>query len=180
MRVVFAILALLIPAAAGAGEDPRVSVRTTGNGTYQVSAQFGVAVSPAVARAVLTDYEGIPRFLPDVRRSRVVERGEGRALVEQEAVSKFMFFSKRVQLLLEVAEGDDVIHFRDQSGVSFTSYEGSWTIIPQGHGVELVYELTAAPSFDVPLFVIRRVLGADARDMAEHMRVEMMARAAAR
>ena len=177
--VILALATMAAPAVA-AGQDPLVSVRNTGSGTYQVSAQFSVAAPPAVARAVLTDYAGIPRFLPDVRRSRVVERGEGRALVEQEAVSKFMFFSRRIHLLLDVEEGADVIRFRDQSGLSFTRYEGSWTISPEGQGVELVYELTAAPSFDVPLFVIRKVLGADAREMTQHMRAEMMARAAAR
>lgn len=179
MRALLAALALVVAAApAAAGEDPRVSVQETGTGTYVVSARFTVAAPPAVARAVLTDYAGIPRFLPDVRHSRVVERSEGRALVEQEAVSKFMFFAKRVELLLEVEEGAEVIRFRDQCGRSFAVYEWSWTILPQGSGVELVYELTAQPTFDAPLFVIRKVLSADAREMAERLRNEMVARAA--
>jgi hypothetical protein len=180
MRVLLAIVALMMPAAvsAAAGEDPRVTVQDMANGTYRVSARFTVAAPAAVARAVLTDYAGIPRFLPDVRSSRIVERTEGRALVEQEAVSKFMFFSKRVHLVLDVEEGADVIRFRDQCGKSFALYEGSWTIVAQGSGVELAYELTAQPTFDVPLFVIRKVLSADAREMAERLRAEMVARSA--
>lgn len=169
---------MLSAAPVAAGKDPRISVQETTSGTYRVSARFAVAAPAAVARAVLTDYAGIPRFLPDVRHSRVVERSEGRALVEQEAVSKFMFFAKRVQLLLEVEEGAEVIRFRDQCGRSFAVYEWSWTILPQGSGVELVYELTAQPTFDAPLFVIRKVLSADAREMAERLRTEMVARAA--
>jgi hypothetical protein len=180
MRVLLAILVLIGSAAsAAAGEDPRVSVRDMGNGTYRVSAQFTVAAPAAVARAVLTDYADIPRFLPDVRHSRIVERSDGRALVEQEAVSKFMFFSRRVHLLLDVQEGPDVIRFRDQCGKSFAIYEGSWTIVPQDGGVELIYELAAQPTFDVPLFVIRKVLSADAREMATRLRAEMVSRSIA-
>lgn len=180
MGVLFAVLALMMPAvAAAAGEDPRVSVQEMANGTYRVSARFNVAAPAAVAREVLIDYAGIPRFLPDVRSSRVVERTEGRALVEQEAVSKFMFFSKRVHLVLDVEEGADVIRFRDQCGKSFALYEGSWTIVARGSGVELAYELTAQPTFDVPLFVIRKVLSADAREMAERLRTEMESRSVA-
>jgi hypothetical protein len=181
MRAWLAILTLLLPAVAGAaaGEDPRVVVQEASKGTYRVSARFLVDVPGAVARDVLTDYVNIPRMIPDVKVSRVLRRGPDTAVVEQEAVSKFMFFSKRVRLILDIREGTDCIRFRDTSGESFHLYEGSWTIIPQEQGVELVYELTAAPAFDAPLFAVRRALSADARDMSQRLRTEMLTRAAA-
>ena len=54
--------------------------------------------------AVLTDYERIPQFMPDMEISRVLERTASGAVVEQEAVSRFMLFSKRVHLVLDVVE----------------------------------------------------------------------------
>jgi len=46
-------------------------------------------------------YESIPRFMPDVTRSVVRARQPGRAIVEQEAVSRVALFVKRVRLVLE-------------------------------------------------------------------------------
>lgn len=179
MPLLLAVLALMLPAAAAAeGEAPRVSVQESAKGTYIVTARFSVTVSPAAAYAVLTDYAEIPRVIPDVKQSRILERADGRAVVEQEAVSKFMFFSKRVHLRLDIEEDATQIRFRDICGQSFARYEGSWTIVPQASGVELHYELIAQPTFDVPLFVIRKVLSADAREMAERLREEMLARMA--
>ena len=64
-------------------------------------ARFLVDQPPSVVLAVLTDYEHIPRFMPDVRTSIVRSEAIGRAVVEQEAVSGVMMFSKRVHLVLE-------------------------------------------------------------------------------
>ena len=82
----------------------------------------------SVALTVLTDYEQIPRFMPDVRTSPVIERGDDYAVVEQEAVAKFMLFSKRIHLVLEVQEHAGTIRFRDRCGKSFKRYEGAWTV----------------------------------------------------
>lgn len=146
MRARLTFLVLVLAAApAAAGEEPRVLVQETVKGTYAVSARFNVAVGADVAFAVLTDYASIPRIIPDVKQSRIVERAGTRVIVEQEAVSKFMLFSKRVRLVLHIDEGENEIRFRDACGESFALYEGSWTIEPHAGGVELHYELTARP-----------------------------------
>ena len=167
-----------LAAATAPGDVPVVSVREEGR-AYVVSAQFRVAEPAVVVRAVLTDYEQIPRFMPGVRTSRVLERGEGHVRLEQEAMSKFMMFSKRVHLVLDIAEGPDVIRFRDVCGKSFTSYEGTWTIADRGDHTAVEYGLTATPAFDVPGFVLRRLLDRDARAMIEGLRSEMATRAMA-
>ena len=176
---VLAMLGLPLAAARPAGDTPVISVRDDGAG-YVVSAQFSVAESPAIVRAVLTDYEGISRFMPGVRTSRVLERTGDSARLEQEAVSRFMMFSKRVHLVLDVTEGDDAIRFRDLCGKSFIRYEGIWLIARRGDSTKIQYELTAEPAFDVPGFVLRKLFDRDARTMIEGLRSEMAARSPAR
>jgi ribosome-associated toxin RatA of RatAB toxin-antitoxin module len=161
---------------AGATEAPVLSVTDTGGGVYVVAARFGVPEAPAVVHAVLTDYAEIPRFMPGVRTSRVLERTDGGVRLEQEAVSKYMMFSKKVHLVLDVQEAAALIRFRDVCGRSFAVYEGSWTITPQGAGSELVYALKAKPAFGVPGMVLRKLLDRDARDMIEGLRTEIAAR----
>jgi hypothetical protein len=168
------LLALLLAVAAPAA--PAISVEEGGGG-YTVAARFTVAEPDDVVREVLTDYANIPRFMPDVKASEVVAREAGHVRVQQEAVSKYLFFSKRVHLVLDVEEGAEVIRFRNRCPQSFTHYEGAWTIRRQGAYTEVHYELRAQPAFTVPGFVLRRLLNRDAGVMIERLRAEIAARA---
>ena len=162
-------------AMADAGPAPIVTVREE-RGVYSVSARFHVPEPPAVALAVLTDYENIPRFLPDVTSSVVRERSETRLVVEQEAVSRMMMFSKKVHLMLEIFEEAGAIRFRDRCGRSFEQYEGAWRVAASGTGSEITYELTAKPSFDVPEFILKRLLKRDSTRTIERLGAEIEAR----
>jgi hypothetical protein len=175
--LVTAITILSAALAAAAADEAVVSVRQTGDGAYTVAARFSVAEPADVVRAVLTDYANIPRFMPDVRASDVVEREDGYARVEQEAVSKFLLFSKRVHLVLDVEESANVIRFRDRCKKSFRAYEGAWTIVERDGQTEIAYELSAVPAFAVPEFVLRKLLNRDARVMIERLRTEIASRA---
>ena len=163
--------------AAGPSDIPAVQV-SEANGVYSVVARFTVAELPADVLAVLTDYAHIPSFMPGIRTSIVHERAEGRAVVEQEAVSKLMMFSKRVHLMLEVEEQSGGMTFRDRCGKSFKQYEGSWRVSRQGALTTVVYELKADPSFEVPEFMLKRLLKRDSGDMIEQLRREVTRRAA--
>ena len=155
--------------------QPAVTVREA-RGIYSVTARFEVPQAPALALAVLTDYEQIPRFMPGVKTSLVLERSPGRAVVEQEAVSRLMLFSKRVHLVLEITESADSLIFRDRSGRSFTRYEGTWLLCEVNGQTQILYQLTAQPSFDVPEFLLKRLLRRDSGQMIEGLRREIAAR----
>ncbi len=175
-------VALSVPAAlaaAATGEPPDVTIDRDGE-AYTVSAQFVVPQPPDVVLEVLTDFEGIPRFVPDIARSVVVEQNGTTRVVEQEAVSHAMMFSKRVHLQLVVEEAPDGLTFRDRLGRSFRRYEGQWRLTPCASGTLVLYRLVADPSFSVPSFVIRRVLSRDAGTMIEGLRAEMATRATRR
>jgi ribosome-associated toxin RatA of RatAB toxin-antitoxin module len=165
---------------AGAAQAPAVAVRSNGDGVYAIVARFSVPESTRVVQAVLTDYPNIPRFMPTVRTSRILEQTDGRVRVEQQAVSKFMMISRTVHLVLDVEESEGAIRFRDSCHKSFVVYEGSWTITSEVSGTELVYELTAKPAFGVPGMVLRKLLDRDAREMIDGLRAEIARRASSR
>ena len=175
--VMFAGLTLVVPLTAADDPtwQPAVTVREA-RGIYSVTARFQVPQSPALALAVLTDYAQIPRFMPGVETSLVLERSPGRAVVEQEAVSRMMLFSKRVHLVLEITESADSLIFRDRSGRSFTRYEGTWLLCEVNGQTQILYELTAQPSFDVPEFLLKRLLRRDSGQMIDGLRREIAAR----
>jgi ribosome-associated toxin RatA of RatAB toxin-antitoxin module len=158
------------------GAQPAPVTVREARGVYTVTAAFATEQPAAVVHAVLTDYEAIPRYMPDVRSSRVLERGESRTVIAQEAVAKVLFFSKTVHLVLEVDEAPTTIAFRDRCGSSFTRYEGRWTLREEGGRTQVAYELAAKPAFDVPEFLLSRLLRRDADRMIERLRREITAR----
>ena len=175
-----AMVALFVCGAVGlfaAGPpEPRVTVREA-EGTYSVTASFAVSQPASAAISTLTDYERIPRFMPDVRSSQVLVRSEDHVVVEQEALARFMMFSKAVHVVLEIQLTPGAIRFRDRCGRSFSLYEGSWTISERDGYTAVTYELSARPSFDVPQFVLTRLLKRDATRMIERLQQEIAARA---
>lgn len=178
LSVAAAVFLLLRPSAASAQpSSPDITVHEA-RGVYTVVARFVVDQPPAVALAVLSDYEQIPRFMPGVRSSTVLERGTGRSVVEQEAVSSVMMFSKRVHLVLEIDEQPDALVFRDRCGRSFARYQGAWRVAPEGGHTSITYELTAEPSFDVPGFMLKRILKRDSTEMIGRLQLEIIARGA--
>jgi len=163
--------------AAGSGEDSQAITVREAQGVFTVAARFTVPASPAIAMAVLTDYNNIPRFLPNVRTSRQLERTDGRAMVEQEALVRFMFFSTRIHLLLEIDETASTVRFVDRCGKSFARYQGAWTLTTSDDNrVDVRYELTAQPTFGAPAFLVRRLMQRDASDQIRRLRDEMTAR----
>jgi len=147
------------------------------SGVYNVAATFTVTHAASTAIAVLTDYAQIPRFMPEVRMSTVLEQAADRAIVEQEAIARFMMFSKRIHLVLEVQEEGGTIRFRDRCGSSFARYEGRWTIAEKDGYTRITYELSAQPSFEVPEFLLKRLFKRDATHMIERLKTEIGARA---
>jgi ribosome-associated toxin RatA of RatAB toxin-antitoxin module len=154
---------------------PAVSV-SEARGIYTVAARFTVPETAAAVLAVLTDYERIPRFMPEIVSSVVVERTPDRAVVKQEAVSRFMMFSKRVHLVLDIHEDAAAIRFRDRCGRSFAQYDGGWRIAESNGRTDVVYELIAEPSFDVPDFLLKRLLRRNSIEMIDRLRDEIRSR----
>ena len=174
-----AALSVLLQASLVSAEQSsgNVTVREE-KGVYTVVARFLVDQPASVALTVLTDYEQIPRFMTDVRTSIVRSRGTGWAVVEQEAESRLMMFSKRIHLVLLIEEQPDALIFRDRCGQTFVRYEGAWRLSSEDGHTVITYELTAEPSFDVPGVILKRVLRRDSSRMIVSLQREIAARAA--
>jgi hypothetical protein len=82
-----------------------------------------------------------------------------------------------VHLVLEVIETGESLKFTDRCRKSFKSYDGSWQIESRGSGSIVTYELSAEPAFDVPEFILRRLLKRDSGQLINRLRVEFANRA---
>jgi ribosome-associated toxin RatA of RatAB toxin-antitoxin module len=177
LLLVVALLCAGVARGQASAAEPDVTIGRDGE-AFTVTARFDVPYPVSTVFEVLSDYGDIPRFMPDIKKSIVHERSGGRTLVEQEAVSRVMLFSKRVHLMLEVERTSDALRFHDTSRRSFHRYDGSWLVSRQGTRTVVHYRLAADPAFSVPQFLVRRLLERDAYETIDRLRAEMAARAA--
>jgi hypothetical protein len=174
LLAVFVLAAGALPAAAATPVDLTV---TDKDGHYQVRGAFRVVASIDTAWAVLTDYDGIPRFVKSVRASSVERGTYGPRHVNQEAVQKVLLFRKTVHVALEIEEDRPFrVGFRDVLKRDFRKFEGSWTIEPAGDSLTVRYTLDAEPLTQPPGLVGRMVMSGSAHDQLEQVRAEILRR----
>lgn len=155
---------------------PRVSVTGAERGAYRIEGSFRVDAPPAVAWAVLTDYDKLSSFVSSMRSSSSARLESGGLVVTQEAVGRAGPFSRTLHVVLDVTEAPPSrIEFHDVSGASFHSYVGAWAIDADGAGARVTYTLEARPHSSPPLFG-RSILASNARGLLEQVRLEMVRR----
>lgn len=137
------------------------SSRTTvsvgrGSDGLEVEGRCRVPASRATVWAVLTDYDGIDRFVSSMRESRVTERTGDHLLVEQVATGRILLFKRNLRVVLKIQEQpQNTIRFEDVLHKDFVTYRGSWQIEAHGPEVEIVYRVTARPAFHIPDMLAR-------------------------
>jgi hypothetical protein len=137
----------------GQAADPVFLAFQEKNHSYDINGSFDVAAEPSVVWDVLTGYEHIPQFVGSLKKSHVDEDlGPYHFLLEQEFEGGFLFFTKRVRVVLDVHETwYQTIDFTDIDHKDFDFYQGSWNLLPDpGKGLKIVYILKAKQNFDAP------------------------------
>lgn len=165
-----------LPAATHGETGTDLSVTREPDGVYRIHGAFTVAAPRSVVWAVLTDYANLPSFVSSLRSSEVTARDAAGVTVAQHAQGKVGPFSRSLHVTLHVVETEPHrIQFSDLSRRSFTSYAGRWDIGDTAGGIRVTYHLLARPHAAPPLFG-RSILGRNARDLLEQVRLEMVRR----
>jgi len=156
-----------------------VALVTPGPEGLRVEGRFAVAASTATAWEVLTDYDGIPRFVSSMKASHTVERNDGAVVVEQEAVGRLLFFRRRLHTTLHVQESPmSSIRFEDVLHKDFIRYRGEWRIVEHGRSVDVLYQVVARPASAIPDFVARPLFQRAVRQLLTEIEKEIEHRAA--
>jgi carbon monoxide dehydrogenase subunit G len=113
---------------------------------YIVNAVFFAPAPPKVAWDVLTDFDKLQGWVPNVAESKVVKREESAVVVEQRGVAKYGAAS-----FPYVAERR--IELRPPSGIKTAQVKGSMkrvestiSLEAEGKGTRIVYHLEIVPS----------------------------------
>ena len=126
-----------------------------------------------IAWEVLSNYDDLARFIPDIQSSRVLKRDAGGLLVEQKGEFGVLFFRHAVDVTMEVSEEPPRrIVARAVSG-SMKNMETRYDLLPSENGVRLGYYGRFVPDFFIPpligLTIVRRTLERRFRAMADEI-----------
>jgi carbon monoxide dehydrogenase subunit G len=121
-----------------------------------ITASADMQVAPGTVWAVISDYDRLAEFIPDMRSSRVIRRDGDQVLIEQTGEFGFLFFRRPVEVRLAVAESPPRRIVAHAVGGNLQSLEGRYAIesLPGGE-VRLSYSGRLVPGFQVPRFVSR-------------------------
>jgi carbon monoxide dehydrogenase subunit G len=138
-----------------------------------VAASADLKADLQVAWEVLSNYDDLARFIPDIRSSRVLKRDAGGLVVEQKGDFGVLFFRHAVEVTMEVSEEPQRrIVARAISG-SMKDMETRYDLLPSERGVKLGYYGRFVPDFFLPpligLPLVRRSLERRFRAMAEEI-----------
>jgi ribosome-associated toxin RatA of RatAB toxin-antitoxin module len=164
---------LLLVCVAAVATAADISVQATRDGdAVEVEAVAELAVSPARAWEVLTDYNRLSQFVPDLHESRVVSREGARAVVEQKGAARFLFFTYPIEVRLAVTEYPRQRIESHAVAGNFRELRSVYTLEPREGGVRLRYQGRLVPDFQLPLFhtyVLKSNVEATFRAMVEEI-----------
>ena len=124
-----------------------------------VSASADLQVAPGTVWSVISDYEHLADFIPDMHSSRVIRRDGDSVLIEQTGEFGFLFFRQPVEVRLSVQESPPRQIVAHAVGGNLKMLEGRYAVesLPGGE-VRLSYAGRLEPQFQLPAFVGRMVV----------------------
>lgn len=159
-------LLALVALPAQAYEDFSIEA-TSRDGAVVLNVQARISARHAAIWNTLTDYDGLPRFVPCITTSRVIERRGAVSVVEQKGSAQVLFFSYPVEVTVETRESaPDTLSVRVLKG-NLRQLEGAYrlTRVP---GKEDEYVLSwrglIEPDFSVPAFITVPLMRASFRE----------------
>ena len=131
-------------------------------GVRRLAVQLRLQLDPECLWAVLTDYDNLSRFIPNLQSSRQLWRRGCVVGLEQEGAQKFigLRFRARVQLELTEHREEQRLTFVMTKG-DFRRFEGAWQIGHDQVGTSLYYELTVQGCVGMPITLIEQRLRDD-------------------
>lgn len=142
---------------------PEPSVRINNqDGTLVLDISYRVPVPPRDAWAVLTDFENMPAFIPNLESSKVLQRTEKTIQIEQKGSLSLgvlpVHYESRRQI--EVVPYQTI---RSHTLSGNTRLDSIMVLTPAGNGTLLSYHATAVPDLPVP----NSLVGSYLTDMLE-------------
>jgi ribosome-associated toxin RatA of RatAB toxin-antitoxin module len=131
----------------------------------QITAKLQIPHPVEKVWKVLTNYEALPDFVPNLAKSRLLEHPTGGIRLEQVGSQRFLRLNFCARVVLDIEEYfPKEINFSMVEG-DFKEFSGSWQLQPcslgKDGGTYLCYSVKVWPKVTMPVGVIERRLSQD-------------------
>ena len=149
--------------------EARVEIETEAPNPRQrrLLARIAITAAPEVVWGVLSDYEALPEFIPNLVACNRLECPDGGVRLEQIGAQSLMKVNFKARVVLDLEEDfPSQIRFQQVEG-DFRSFEGYWQLDPHGdRATQLTYSLFVWPPRVMP---VRFIEGRLRRDLATNL-----------
>ncbi len=160
--------------------DVAVQVEKIAERQRQITAKIQIPQPVERIWKVLTDYEALSDFIPNLAKSCLLEHPQGGIRLEQIGSQRLLKFNFCARVVLDLEECfPKEINFSMVEG-DFKGFSGSWCLEPYSQGEDsgttLCYTIRVWPKLTMPITIIERRLSNDLRVnlLAIHQRVEQL------
>ena len=147
------------------------------HGVRRLAVQLRTAIPIDVLWEVLTDYEKLDSFIPNLTSSQLVFREGSTVGLQQVGSQQLLGLRFSAQVLLELTEyrPEGLLQFRMLRG-DFRRFEGAWRVRSLPEGSSLLYELTVQGCVGMPIALIEERLRDDLSSNLNAVEQEAMRR----
>ena len=144
-----------------------VEVQTEPLSQRQITAKIQIPHSVEQVWQVLTDYEALTDFIPNLAKCRRLEHPTGGIRLEQVGSQRLLRFNFSARVVLDLEEKfPHEINFNMVEG-DFKAFSGTWQLEPyllsNQRGTKLRYTVRVWPKLTMPVAIIERRLCSDLR-----------------
>lgn len=159
----------------GAEQDTTVQIKKSGE-TLIIDVSLSVPATPHESWDVLTDYDHMTQFLPNLQLSKIVESKGNTLHVSQKGKAtygllSFSFDSIREVVLTPYSE----IRSHILSG-SIKQANATTQLIAEGNGTRILHHSESIPGTWIPPFIGKKIIDSQIREQYGEMRKEIIRR----
>ncbi|MBB3223862.1 SRPBCC family protein [Pseudoduganella umbonata] len=134
---------------------------------YEIDASGTVQAPLPVVWRILTGYDRMEEFVPDLVSCRVLSRNGNEVIIEQFGNARFLFMSRSIHLIVRATEQPmSSIDIALISG-DMKHYESRWELVPMPEtgGTKILYTGRMMPNFYVPGILGTNIIRGDIERM---------------
>ncbi|BAY90541.1 MULTISPECIES: SRPBCC family protein [unclassified Tolypothrix] len=168
--------------AVSTGVEPSVDIQIEKIAERQRQITANIQIPQPIEKIwkVLTDYEALVDFIPNLAKSRRLEHPDGGIRLEQVGSQRLLNFNFCARVVLDLEEYfPKEINFRMVEG-DFKGFSGSWRLEPYPcgdvMGTNLCYTIEVWPKLTMPVTIIENRLSKDLQSnlLAVYQRVQQL------
>lgn len=143
-------------------DEVKIETEEVAKRQRRITSQIAIAHPRESVWQVLTDYESLPEFIPNLEKSQRLEHPEGsKVRLEQVGKQRLLKMNFSARVVLDLSETHpERIDFEMVEG-DFKAFSGYWSLVAEDNLTQLIYSIFVWPPRTMPVSLIERRMSKD-------------------